>query len=377
MKSVLGWTVAVLLLSGCTTRAPLEPILIGNPIPRSGPDKPIGSQIVHGIALAVSEIKASEERVASREVAVLHPDSQGTPDVLQAETVRLITVNKVAALLGGTRAAEAGRLGPIAQQYSVPTLTFSGSPGTSTNSFVFCLGVSPADQGRALARFARQDLKADRIAVLTDSRQAPNADVAEAFTKTLRQLGGSVATEVTYADEKEFANLGKQVAGANPGAILIAGAASDCRKLRGELGNAGLKADVPLLFGGEDGSVASLQGTADKGNPIYLATPFTPEADLPRVKAFVKTYQERFGTAPDRYAALAYDGYRLLFEALRRGEGGTGGRLRDELAKINDFDSLTGPLSFTANRSARRMVFIVRMEAGQAKLARPYETEKE
>jgi branched-chain amino acid transport system substrate-binding protein len=377
MKSIVGWTAAILVLSGCTTRAPLEPILIGNPIPRSGADKPLGTQIEHGIALALGEIKASGESVAGREVAVLHPDSQGNPDVLQAEAVRLITVNKVAALLAGTRAVEAGRLGPIAQQYSVPTLTFSGSAGTSPNSFLFCLGISPTEQGKALARFARQDLKADRIAVLTDSREPPNADVAEAFTKTLRQLGGSVATEASYADDKEFANLGKQVAGANPQVILIAGTASDFRKLRGELGKAELKADVPLLFGGEDGSATSLQGVAGKGNPIYLATPFAPEADLPLVKAFVKTYQERFGNAPDGYAAVAYDGYRLLFEAMRRAEGGTGGRLRDELAKISDFESLTGPLSFTAKRGVHRTVFIVRGEAGQVTLARRYEAEKE
>jgi len=50
--------------------------------------------------------------------------------------------------------------------------------------------------------------------------------------------------------------------------------------------------------------------------------------------------------------------------------------VRDELLKLKNFDSLTGPLSFDKDHHTRRPVFIVhRDEKGQQVLARRYDPE--
>src|SRR5260370_37855702 len=90
---------ALLALSGCKPRAETEPILIGHVAPFTGPHRLIGEQAKQAILLAVEEANQEENRGAERRVAVLHVNSHGDLDALQPEAVRLITVNRVAALL--------------------------------------------------------------------------------------------------------------------------------------------------------------------------------------------------------------------------------------------------------------------------------------
>lgn len=374
-ESILPSLILCLSLAGCGSRTPSDPILIGHLAPESGPAKEIGTHETEGLILAVEQANQQEEKVAGRGVAVLHADTRGNPDLVQPTAVRLIAVNRVAALLGGGDAAEAERLSRVAQQYSLPLLTTSGLPAPALGAFVFPVGVAPEEQGRALARFATQELKADRVAVLTDLRRADSVALAETFAKEFRKIVGSPAVEFTFQKEDEFPGLARQVVAAQPRAVLVAGSADALPRLRAELHSAKLAAQVPLVFGGEEVSDKALTADGDPDRPVYRATAYPAGDAVPTAREFGKTYQERFGRAPDVHAVLAYDSARLLFEALRQAKSANGTKVRDELAKLSNFESLTGPFSFQPDHSPRRAVFVVHLEKGPAKLVKRYEPE--
>jgi branched-chain amino acid transport system substrate-binding protein len=44
---------------------------------------------------------------------------------------------------------------------------------------------------------------------------------------------------------------------------------------------------------------------------------FTPEDPAPAARAFVASFEKKFGTVPDAHAALAYDATKLVAQALR------------------------------------------------------------
>jgi branched-chain amino acid transport system substrate-binding protein len=368
--------IALLLAAGCSSRAPLDPILVGHLAPRSGPDREVGKMQEQGIALAEAEIHPKEERIAGRTLAVLHSDSRSDPRVLQTDAVRLLTVSRAAALLGGADAVQAEILGRIAQQYSVPLITLAGLPPSAVRPYVFSLGIAPAEQGTALARFAVQQLKARRVAVVSDSRAAVSASVAEAVLKELRGRGAS-GDEATYQDAEELTALAKKVAAASPEAVVFVGTAEDFLSFRSALTANGLAPSVPLLFGGEEDRIRTLAADRTGGNPVYLATSFVVADSRPQVKEFVKAFEARFGRSPDAYAALAYDSYRLLFDAMHRAQSTNGQRVREELAQTDRFEGLTGPLAFDSNQAVRRTVFLVRLQDGQMKLVQRYEPEGE
>ena len=165
MMRVLLLCFVLLALCGCKPKVDPGPILIGHVAPLSGPDKRIGQQARQAILLAVKEANEEENRAVERRVAVLHTDSRGDLDALQAEAVRLITVNHVVALLGGANAAEVERLGHAAQPYEVALVTPAAVPAEQMADNVFSVNVSLAFQGQVLAGFAAEELKAKQVAV--------------------------------------------------------------------------------------------------------------------------------------------------------------------------------------------------------------------
>src|SRR5262249_7042796 len=142
------------------------------------------------------------------------------------------------------------RLCRVAQQYKVPVILPTWLPAATLGPYGFSIGMTPADQGKALAQLAGKTLNARQIAVLLDSRSPASIALAGAFTE-------AVGKEVTissheYAGDEKFGALAGQVVATKPDAVLVAGDSSDLEKLRAELQKAKLAAEVPMLFGGDE-----------------------------------------------------------------------------------------------------------------------------
>ena len=366
-------------LAGCGPKNVTDPVYFAHLSPRSGPDKIVGEHAEHGIRLAVEEANQAADQVAGHRVAVLHGDTRGDPEVAQSEAVRLVTINRVAGLLGGTSAAEAEPLARIAQQYTLPLVTPAGLPKRLITPYVFSLGMSPVEQGKALARFVGEEpLQARRVAVLTNSREAISVGVAAAFVEEFRKGKEHSATEWTYQEEKEAPASARSVVRDKPGAVLLAATARDTPQLIRELRKAGLDAKVPVLFAGpeatgQSGSMLPLPLDADFEGAAYVATLFSAGAKTARLDAFAQKYQEKFGSAPDVHAVQAYDAARFLFEGCRQAKSFQGAKTRDELAKLTLFESLTGPLTFDGDQAPRRTIYVVRITGGKQELVRSYE----
>jgi ABC-type branched-subunit amino acid transport system substrate-binding protein len=129
-----------------------------------------------------------------------------------------------------------------------------------------------------------------------------------------------------------------------------------------------------ILAGGEE-HLAALQADREAGNGLYLATTYVTDGATPQNQSFARDYQERFHEAPDVNAALAYDGVRLLLEAARRVGVPTPSQVRTEVAGFMSagFDSLTGTLTFDQNHSARRPLYVGRLQDGQLKVIKRYD----
>lgn len=368
----LALLLATLCLSGCTHRTSSEPILIGHVVALSGPNKAAGEHAKQGVALAVEEVNQDENRIAGRMVEVLHADTRGEPEMVQNEAVRLITVNRVTALLGGGDPEQAERLARTAQPYAIPVVLASGLVASGGNENVFALGLTPAYQGQVLAQVAAHQLKTTRVAVLADSRPASTALVA-AFGTEFPSGKDVLVKERSYKSDAEFAGLVAPLKEERMGAILFAGPARDFLKLRTQLRSAGL--EVPILFGGEEGSLSLLQQEPATKQAVYLVTAFTADAGPAAGQAFTKKYRERFGQEPDVHAALAYDAARFLFEGMRQTNSAEGVKVRKTLAGLESFEGVTGPVALEKGQVARRPVYVVRLADGKTVVHR-YEAKK-
>jgi branched-chain amino acid transport system substrate-binding protein len=343
---------------------------VGHVSSLKGPEREAGERASRGIRLAVKQINKDASEILGRPVEVRHTDTRGEPDAFESEAVRLVNVNKAVALLGGQSAQEVKLL----DKAHVPVLSPSGFRTRAFSDMVFLTGLSPSDQGRALAQFAAQlGPEGPTLVILADQQREEALELAEVFAREFPAAVSKKDDKLKAADivrwlfgkDTKLSDLVRRVKQEHPRAnLLLAGEVASLNELRKELPEAG----KVILFGGPEGSLKALQEQPASKTKLFLCTAFPPEVEAPLGKEFVQKYRAEFGEEPDVHAALAYDDTRMLYEALRRSEKTfSSARIKDELAGLKDFAGVTGPLNFRKDHTIRRPAFIVRLEDGQVK----------
>jgi branched-chain amino acid transport system substrate-binding protein len=365
---------ASLLAVGCSASQNHEAIVVGHLAPLSGAEKTAGEHARQGIILAVEEINADSERINGRRVEVHHTDDHGSAAAAGDEAIRLIAVTRAVALLGGLGSERAEQIGRASQPYGVALVTPSPLPTPLAADTAFSTSPPPSYQGKILGRFAADELKVKHVAVIVDSRCGVCAAVAAAFTREFGVGGERRADQYRHDNDTALEEVAGRVARGKPHAVLIATPAADFLKLTEGLAKAEVKG--PVLFGGEELAWPALLAEFDTTRSLYAVTTFATDGLTSRGQEFVKRYQDRFKEAPDVHAASAYDGARLLFEAMRRARAIEAKPVRDAIGGVENFESLTGPLTIDKeDHGARRAVFVVQRQDGQTKLVRRYDAD--
>jgi branched-chain amino acid transport system substrate-binding protein len=370
IRRALLVTGVLLAAAGCTRRGDTDPVWFGHLAALGRADRR-GEHARQGVTLAVDEALADGRLVAGHRVAVLHVDSRGDADAARAEAVRLITVNKAAALIAGTEPATADRLARVVEPVGVPLVVpceLTEDPGVG----VLTLAASPASRGKALAAFATETLKARRAAVLTDNTSGVAAAVATGFRAGWPRGEGSQCGEWTYQKDSDRQALVGRVTRDGADVVLVAGGGGEFFQLLAQLRAAGFEKAV--LHGGADEGVSALLGDAPAVADFYLVTAFPGGKSVGT--EFSEKYQQRFHEPPDLFAAQAYDATRLLLRALEQARSAQPERLLDQLARREPFTTVTGPLTWK-DRQARRSLHAVHLKDGASQVERTIEPEEQ
>jgi branched-chain amino acid transport system substrate-binding protein len=360
MRWICG--IALLALAGCGGQSSPPPVYVGHVATLSGAGKEEGEQASRGMRLAVQEQNKAAAEDNSRPVIVRHTDTRGKLEAFEAEAVRLVTVNRVLALLGGTSGDEIARM----ERAQAPLISPFGMRLRNQGEMVFLTGLSPAFQGQALARYAAEKAGPVQVVILADERREDSLALADAFAqafpKAIKVAKAQVPRPITwrYGKEKDpLPELSKRLTAEKPGVILLAGSGADLLQFRKDF-----PASALVLYGGDNPGRSMLDSPDSDG--VILAVPFVADADVPLAKEFVANFRKAFNEDPDSSAALAYDGARLLFEAIKKSQPQFGNdKITKELAKIKDYPGLTGPITFGEDRRLNRPAFLVRAQKGK------------
>jgi ABC-type branched-subunit amino acid transport system substrate-binding protein len=259
------------------------------------------------------------------------------------------------------------------RSYSVPVIVPGELAGAAESDMVVSLGVPPAVRGRLLARYASVDLKCQRAAVLTDSRRPVAAAFADAFLKAWPRHRNGASEEWTFTTAAERDERINRIIQAAPAVVVLSCSFADFRLLCPRL--AAALPNVPLIYGGEDAGAAALQTELESRPDVYLATAYSPDHLSECGRAFTRSYEERFHEPPDLYAAQSYDAARLLFETLQRAGAASRDALGKELARLEQFDSVTGPVRWK-ERQPRRRVFLIALKNNRPSVVSTVEAEE-
>ncbi len=168
------------------------------------------------------------------------------------------------------------------------------------------------------------------------------------------------SSTMAYVKADDF-SIGAQVAKLKkntPDALIFTGDGREAAEIIKELRKQGLS--IPLV-GSEDIMVKEFISLGKQAAGTMVYSGFNPESKKPKIRAFVKAYEKRFGQTPSRLAALSYDAYYLLVEAIKRAKSMRPSHLRVALLSIKDFQGVTGKTEMAEDGEAIKDAFIFEM----------------
>ena len=344
-----------------------ETIKIGEYASRTGKEASFGQQSHTGLTLAIEEINAAGGALG-RKLELFTEDNQTKPGESATAAKKLISRNKVVALIGEVASGRSLEAAPIAQAAKIPMIAPAATNPkvTQTGNYIFRVCFIDPFQGTVMAKFAQNDLKAKRVAILSSVSNAYSVGLAKFFKETFVANGGLVVSEKNFSEgDKDFRAQLTAVKAANVDAIFVPSYYTEAALIARQARDLGLT--VPL-FGG-DGWVADqlLEIGGDALNGCYYSTHFSPENQDPVVQAFVKKFKARWGANenPDAFAALGYDAAFVLVDAIKRAGTTDGPKLRDALAATKNFAGVTGVTNIDANRDASKPAAIIAIKGGK------------
>ena len=356
---------AATLAAPALTRA-AEPIKIGEYASLTGKEAGFGQTSHHGVVLALEEINAAGG-VLGRPLELAYEDNQTKSGESATAAKKLISRDKVVALIGEVSSGRSLEAAPIAQAAKIPMIAPAATNPkvTQTGNYIFRVCFIDPFQGTVMAKFAKQDLKAKRVAILSSVSNAYSLGLAKFFKETFLAGGGEIATEKNFSEgDKDFRAQLTAVKAANVDAIFVPSYYTEAALIARQARDLGITAP---FFGGdgwEDEQLLSIGGDALNG--CYYSTHFSAENTDPAVGKFVVKYKARWnGEVPGAFSALGYDAVYVLADAIKRAGTTDGPKLRDALAATKNFPGASGVTTLDKDRNASKAATIIAIKGGK------------
>ena len=342
-----------------------EPIKIGQFASLTGKEASLGQSSNKGTLMAIDDLNAAGG-VLGRPLLLVTEDTQSKPGETATVVKKLISRDKVVALLGEVASSRSLEAAPIAQAAKVPMISpASTNPKvTETGAYIFRTCFIDPFQGPVMARFAREHLKAKRVALVVSNSSAYSIGLAKFFRESFVANGGTIVLEQKYSEgDKDFKAQLTAIKAAGVDAVFNPGYYNEGALIVRQARDLGLTLPIFGADSWEAEALIQLGGKAMEG--AYLCSHYSPEDPSPRVQNFVAAYKKRFGSTPDSNASLGYDFVLVLVDAIRRAGTTERNALREAIATTRDFMAVTGKITIDSERNASKNAVIFQVRNGK------------
>lgn len=346
-----------MVLSACgQSGGQAQTIKVGVVAELTGDIPAVGASCKNAAEMAVQEINDAgglEVGGQKYKVELYIEDNAGKADQSASAAQKLITQQNVVAIIGPNASRYAIPASEVAESSKVVLISpWSTNPKTTLDAktdepkkYVFRAAFIDPFQGRVVAKFALDNLKTTKAAVLFDVASEYNKGIAEFFKQTYEENGGKVVAYETYTTgDKNFTAQLTKIKEAGPEVIFLPNYYSEVPLQIQQAHQLGI--NVPFLGSDSWGSseLITLCGTDCEG--YYFSTHYAADAATPSAKNFIDAYKAKYGVTPDDVAALTFDSFGLLWDALKNAGKVDREAVRDGMTKISNFEGVTGNMAF-------------------------------
>ena len=343
---------AVLGTTGLRAQQPAE-VLIGAVYQMSGASAQVGVDAQHAFDTALDVINnvhdldlplaktAGLPGLGGAKVRVIVADHQGDPQKGRAEAERLITRDKVAALIGSYQSAVAVTISQTAERYQVPFLSAdNSSPSLHRQGLKFYFRAAAHDEMFSKAMFDFYDAlrqKGHKIETLSLFHEDTifGTDSANAQQKLADERGYKIVTNIKYrANSPSLTAEVQQLKSADADVLMPSSYTTDGILLVKTMGELGYRPKAMVAQDAGFSEKALYDAVGDKIDGVISRASFSLDlaAKRPSVGTVNELYKARSGKDLNDLTSREFMGLLILADGIDRAKSTDGEKIREALA---------------------------------------------
>ncbi|MDR7002531.1 ABC transporter substrate-binding protein [Neobacillus niacini] len=375
---VASFLVAASVMAGCSSSSTTggnassdsKTIKIGANLELSGGVASYGQSIKEGIDLAISEI--NKKGIDGKKLQLVSVDNKSDAAEATSGAIKLITQDKVSAVIGAATSTDTLAQVQIADDNKVPILTPTGTNPTVTvkdgklNDYVFRTCFIDPFQGTVSANFASNELKVKKAAVLIDSSSDYAKGLAASFKDFFKKNGGNVVSEEAYvAKDTDFHATLTRIKAKNPDFVFIPGYYEEVGLIVKQAREIGLNVPMMGADGWDSPKLVEIAG-AKALNNTYITNHYSSGDSDAKVQDFVKAFEAKYsGKTPDAFNALGYDSAYFIADAIKRAGSSDPQKIQKALVGTDGLSLVTGTMKLDKNHDPIKSAVILEYKDGK------------
>jgi len=369
---ILALSLVAIVMGGCAPKAPAV-IKIGINAEITGDIPKVGEGTKYAAEMWLEDIKAAgglEVGGKKYPVELVIEDNEAKAESAAAANTKLITQDQVLVIVGPQASKQAVPAGEVADANQTPMISpWSTNPRTTKDRpWVFRACFLDPFQGPVVAKFATEEFGFTKAAVLYDVASDYPKGLAEFFKQAWEELhgpGSVVAFETFTTKDRDFSAQLTKIIASGAEFLFTPQYYDEVPLIVKQAHELGWK--KPILGSDSWGSAELMTLCGDDCKGCFFSTHYAAAGAKGATKEFIDRYKAKYGYVPDDVGALTWDAMRIVEKAIKdcgkiTGDIKTDRKcVRDAMAKIKDFEGITGKMTFTEEGDPIKCAVIVKI----------------
>jgi branched-chain amino acid transport system substrate-binding protein len=350
-----------------------DTVKIGVNAPITGDIPKVGEGTKFAARMWLADIKATGGlKVGEKtyQVELIIEDNESKAESAVKANTKMITEDEVLVIIGPQASKQAVPAGEVANNYKTPMITpWSTNPDTTKDRpYVFRGCFLDPFQGPVLANFITEEFGFKKAAVLYDVASDYPKGLAEFFKKAwedLHGVGSVVAFESFTTKDADFSSQLTKIIRSGAEVLFTPQYYNEVALIVQQAHELGW--NKPIVGSDSWGSAETVELCGKDCYGLFFSTHYAAAGATGATKAFIDRYEKEYGYVPDDVAALTWDAFGIVQEAIQACGKLTGNIekdrqcVRDAMARIKKFEGITGQMTFTEDGDPIKCAVIVRI----------------
>jgi branched-chain amino acid transport system substrate-binding protein len=309
--------------------------------------------------------------VLGKKIELVIVDNKSDKGEATTAVTRLIEKDKVVAIIGSYGSGVSIAAGDIIKNAKIPAMGASCTNPmvTQGNEYYFRACFLDPFQGKVMANYALGQ-GAKTAAVIMQNGDDYSVGLGNFFIDAFKELTGDPNSIVDISEfqvnDSDFNAILTNIKAKNPDVIFAPSSATTAPLIIKQARALGIKS---LIMGGDTWENPAVIDVAKADAEGIVLSTFFDENDpaTEEAKVFVEGYKKELaGKEPiiPAVAALGYDAYLLVRDAIERAGSTDGDAIKDAIAATKDFEGVTGVINFTEEGDADKNIAVIKTVKG-------------